>query len=99
MAPTTWKTPALAALVERIFPVVENAAHREIAEQRPVAIDRVPAMRVETWDRLSHDHRQSFLFVLNEGNMLVARMQLGKQAEMQQPFDALVDSLEFHHRP
>jgi hypothetical protein len=93
------ETPSLTVLVERLFPIIETAAHREISGLQPVEISGLKGMRVESWDRLSHDHRQSFLFVLNEHNMLVARMELGKYAEMRQPFEALVESLEFPGRP
>ena len=55
-----------------------------------------PAIRIETWDRLSHDHRQSFLFVLNEENLFLLRMELGKYAEMKPAFEALAGSLAFH---
>ena len=88
--------PDLAALVENLFPFIETAAHREIAERNPVELDGRQAIRVETWDRLSHDHRQSFLFVLNEGNLFVLRMEMGKYAEMKPAFETLAGSLEFH---
>jgi len=86
----------LAALVENLFPTIETAAHREIAAQDPVETFDRPAIRIETWDRLSHDHRQSFLFVLNEENLFMLRMEVGKYAEMKPAFEALAGSLEFH---
>jgi hypothetical protein len=61
-----------------------------------VEIDGLPAMRIETWDRLTHDHRESWLFVINRGNLLVLRMEMGRFARMQPAFDAMVNSLEFH---
>ena len=62
-------------------------------------IDGREGMRVETWDRLSHDHRKSYLFVLNEENLLVASMGLGQYSVMQAAFEALAGSLEIHPRP
>jgi hypothetical protein len=92
------QTPDLPTLVERVFSSLDTGVHREIAEQHPVVIDGRPGMRVETWDRLSHDHRKSCLFVLNEENMLVARMEIGEFAEMQPAFEVLANSLEFPPR-
>jgi hypothetical protein len=91
-------TPELDILVHRALPELDHGAQRDVAGQREVEIDGCPGMWVETWDRLSHDHRQSYLFVLNGGNLLVARMELGKYPEMQPAFNALVDSLEIHPR-
>jgi hypothetical protein len=88
--------PDLAALVEERFPSIETAAHREIAERSPMQISDRPAVRIETWDRLSHDHRQSFLFVLNQGNLFLLRMELGPFGEVKPAFETLAGSLEFH---
>ena len=86
----------MSALVERIMPTLYAGAHREVAEQTPVVIDGRHGVRLETWDRLSHDHRSSFLLVLNNDNMLVIRMELGGYGEMQPVFDALVESLSLN---
>ena len=91
--------PTLSEIVERALPHVGHGAQRDVAEQSPVTIDGRQGLRVETWDRLSHDHRQSYLFVLNEGNLVVARMELGKFAVMTDAFEAIVESLEIHPRP
>ena len=90
---------ALPEIVERALPGLDDGAQRAAAEQRPLLIDGRQAMRIDTWDRLSHDHRKGYLFALNEGNLLVARMELGEFSTMQPAFDALVDSLEIHPRP
>jgi len=89
----------LAAIVVNLLPSIETAAHREIASQNPSAISGRPAIRIETWDRLSHDRQQSYLFVLNEENLFVLRMELGRHAEMKPAFEALADSLAFHSVP
>jgi hypothetical protein len=85
----------LTVIVEDRFPSIETAAHREIAEREPMEIEGRPALRVETRDRLSHDHRQSFLFVLNEGNLFVLRMELGPYANLKPAFETLAGSLAF----
>jgi hypothetical protein len=92
-------TLALPEIVERALPDLDHGAQRDLAEQHPVVIDGRQGLRVDTWDRLSHDHRKSYLFVLNEGNLLVARMELGEFSDMQSAFGALVDSLEIRPRP
>jgi len=88
--------PGLAAIVENRFPSIETAAHREIGAQNPLELFGRPAIRIETWDRLSHDRRQSYLFVLNEENLFVLRMEVGTYDEMKPAFETLVGSLAFH---
>ncbi len=88
--------PDLATLVKDLFPSIETAAHREIGAQNPVELSGRPAIRIETWDRLSHDHRQSYIFVLNEENLFLLRMEMGPYAEMKPAFEALAGSLAFH---
>jgi len=95
----TLETVDLATIVERALPDLDHGAQRDVADQHPVMIDGRTGMRVETWDRLSHAQRQSYLFVLNDGNLLVARMELGRFEDMKPAFDALVDSLEIHPPP
>lgn len=43
----------------------------------------------------SHDHRQRFLFVVNEGHLLVARTELGAFSEVEGALEVLAESLEF----
>jgi hypothetical protein len=86
-------------LVERSLPKLDHGPQRDVAEEHPLIVDGRPGVRIETWDRLSHDHRKSYVFVLNEGNLLVARMELGRHAELQAAFDELVESLEIYPRP
>lgn len=77
---------------------LERLGHDEryaVAQQQAMAISGRPALLVDTWDRLSHAHRRRHVFVLNEGNLLVARMEAGQFSEMEPVFDAMVASLEF----
>jgi hypothetical protein len=93
------RSPDLDAIVEHVLPDLHYGAHRDVAERQPVEIDGRAGMRVETWDKLSHDHQKSYLFVLNADNLLVARMELGEFAVMQPAFDTLVETLEIHPSP
>ena len=88
-------TLEFATFVEHRFPSIETAAHREIAARQPMEIDGRAALRIETWDRLSHDQRGSFLFVLNEGNLLMFRMEMGNYDGMKPAFETLARSLAF----
>ena len=60
-----------------------------------VAVDGRGALLIDTWDRLNHTQRFRHVFVLNEGNLLLARMELGRFEEMEAAFDDLVASLSF----
>jgi hypothetical protein len=78
--------------------VLERTGHderRDVAEQRAMAIDGRGALLIDTWDRLNHTQRFRHVVVLNEGNLLLARMELGRFEEMQAAFDDLVASLSF----
>lgn len=90
------KTEPLAELVHRIMPDLFAGTHREVAEQEQVEIDGRTGFRITTWDRLSHDHRRSFLLVFNNDNLLVVRMELGDYSIMQPVFDAMVESLSLN---
>jgi hypothetical protein len=89
----------LSALAERVLPDLDASTHRAIADRRELAIDGRDALRIDTWDKLSHDHRRSFLFVANRGNLLAVRMGLGRFADLQPAFETLVETLEIHPRP
>jgi len=68
---------------------------REVAESRPAVIDGRDGLRVDTWDRLSHDLRRRQLFVVSDDHLLLARTELGRFSEVKGPFEALVGSLRF----
>jgi hypothetical protein len=90
------EAPGLETLAARLLPTLDSAAHREIAGTEPVTVDGREGMRVETWDKMTHESRQSFLFLLNEENILVLWTAFGKHAEMKATFEGLADSLRFH---
>lgn len=88
-------TPDLPTITTAMLAKLGHDERYAIAEQQAMAISGRPALLVDTWDRLSHDQRRRYVFVLNEGNLLVARMELGRFSEMEPVFDALVASLRF----
>ncbi len=74
-------------------------SHREVAERNRTEIDGCIGIHLETWDRLSHDHRRSFLFALNQGNLLVVRMEMGRYADMAPAYETLLSSLKIRSAP
>ena len=90
--------PDLPTIARVMLDEMGHDERHDIAEQEAMAIDGRAALRVDTWDRLSHDFRQRHVFILNGGNVLVARTELGKFEDMEAAFDALVASLELPER-
>lgn len=85
--------PDMGTLAEAALESLGHDERYDIALEEARAIDGHEALLVDTWDRLSHDHRRRHLFVLDEGNLLVARMEMGRFEEMAAAFDALVASI------
>jgi hypothetical protein len=70
-----------------------QGAHRELAQQQAMAVSGHDALLIDTWDRLTHDNRKSYLFVLNKGNLLVVRMESGRFPEMEPAFNSIVATI------
>lgn len=87
--------PDMTTLAEALLESLGHDDRYDIALREARAIDGNEALLIDTWDRLSHDFRKRYLFVLNEGNLLVARMESGRFPDMEPAFDALVASLRF----
>jgi hypothetical protein len=85
----------IATLAELVLEELGHDERYDIALEEARAIDGRDALLIDTWDRLSHDLRKRHLFILNNGNLLVARMELGRFAESVEAFDALTGSLRF----
>lgn len=87
--------PSLDDLADAALVDLGHDQRRSVAERRPVLIDDRGGMWVDTWDRLSHDYRQRFLFVVSEGHLLVVHTALGAFSEMEEALDSLAGSLSF----
>lgn len=73
-----------------------DLANARLNEAREAFLNDDPeAARVDTWDRLNHTQRKRHVFILNNGNLLVIGMGLGRFAEMEKVFDTVVASLRF----
>lgn len=92
-------TPDMISLATSALKRIGHDERRDIAEQRAMAIDGRGALLIDTWDRLNHTQRLRHVFVLNEGNLLLARMEMGRFPEMETTFDDLVASLSFAGAP
>jgi hypothetical protein len=88
LRPLDLDTLARAALVE-----MGHDELRAVASEFATSISGRPALRIETWDRLSHSGRQSHLFVLSEGRLLCIKTGLGAFDLLEPAFESLVASL------
>jgi hypothetical protein len=87
------RRPDLSELAENALFELGHGAQRSIASEEAFAVSGKPALRIETWDRLSHLGRQSYLFVLSEGRLLCLWTQLGSMETVDPAFESLVTSL------
>jgi hypothetical protein len=86
--------PDLESLATSELHALGHDSLRDIASQEAMAISGRAAIRIETWDRLSHRGRRSHLFVLSKGRLLCLRTELGREELLAAAFDGLVKSLE-----
>lgn len=66
---------------------------RDVAARTPLEIGSHKGLIVDTWDRLSHQHRKRFCFVQGNGPMLVIYTLHGTFEAVQADFDALIASV------
>lgn len=66
---------------------------RSIAFKEALAVSGMPAIRIDTWDRLSHRDQRHHLLIANAGHLLVLRTGLGPARDLEEGFDALVATL------
>ena len=92
-------TSDMASLAASVLKRIGHDERYDIALQRAMAIDGRGALLIDTWDRLNHTHRRRHVFVLNEGNLLLARMETGRFQEMETTFDDLIATLRFRGPP
>ena len=68
---------------------------RDIASQTPRQIGGYEGSIVDTWDRLSHQHRKRFCFVQGKRRLLAIYMAQGKFEIVQPALDELIASVTF----
>ena len=87
--------PDLETCIDWALPGMGHDTRQEIARRRPTVIDGHEALWIDTWDRLSHGHRRRYLFLVNDGHLLVVRSARGELGPMEEPLHAVADSLRF----
>lgn len=85
----------LAERADRALTTLGHGELRAVAARVPRIVGGEPALQVDTWDRLSHAHPARFVFLVRDGRLLVARTELGRFEDMEAPFEALIESIEF----
>lgn len=83
----------LDALVDTGLHHLKEDERRDEASRERFELAGHEAMVVDTWDRLSHQHRKRFLFVGAGEGLLTIYMMQGEFEAMEPAFDALVTSL------
>ena len=68
---------------------------RDVKSRRAMTLDARDAVDLETWNRLSHTNPQRFIFLVNEGDLLVLYTSREGGAELVQAFASIRDSLHF----
>lgn len=90
---STLREPSFESLAMNALHSVGHDELRDIAAQESFAISGQPALRIDTWDRLSHNARQSHLFILSGDRLLCLRTGLGSWPELETAFDTLMTTL------
>ncbi len=91
------------ALVDRDFADIAHSyledfghtSQRDVALEAAAAVSGRPALRIDTWDRLTHLWKRQHLFVLNEGRLLCLRTELGDTDLLEPAFSSLADSMAY----
>jgi hypothetical protein len=87
--------PSLPELAAGAVAELEPMDRREIAMQREISIAGRSGLAIDTWDRLAHAQRKRYVFVVNEGDVLMVRMVFGAFESIEDTFDDLVASIRY----
>ena len=87
--------PDLATLSAVVLGDFDHGPRRDIELQGRLILDGREAYRIRTWQRLTHDGRRRHVFVVNRGNLLVIRTEMGRDEVLGPAFDTVVRSLAF----
>lgn len=83
------------AVANKLLRIEDRNRQRDIASRDIVSIDGRKAVRVETWDKLSHSMKTKHLFVLNQDNILGMSVRLGRYEDIAPAFDQITASIQF----
>jgi len=88
------RQPDLMTLSMSALTEFRHDSMRDIASQEAMAISGRPALRIDTWDRLSHRGRASHVFIESEGRLLCLKTESGQIAILAPAFESILSSLE-----
>ena len=80
---------------EHVLERLGENERREVASSVLDSVGRREVLKIDTWDRVSHEHRKRYVFVNNLGELLVVYTMQGSFETMQAAFEELVASITF----
>ena len=87
--------PDFAAISHTYLGDLGHTSQRDIAREIATSVSGRPALRIETWDRLTHLWKRQYLFVMSDGRLLCLRTELGDTAALDAAFEALTASMAY----
>lgn len=87
------RDPDLESIANRALAELGHGELRGIERTEAIAVSGRSAFRIDTWDRLSHRGRRSYLFIENEGHLLVLTTEMGPATDLEAGFESLAASL------
>lgn len=86
--------PSLGEWLEDTVEDLDPSAHRAIATRDTLGEEGQRVFRIDTWDRLTHEHRRRFAILSHGTVYLSVHLERGEIESVQQDFDRLVGSLQ-----
>jgi len=80
---------------EKAMVQLREDGRREIATSVSFQVDKRNALVIDTWDLLSHQYRERYVFMNNKGDLLVIYMMQGRFETMEAAFGELLASFTF----
>lgn len=87
--------PVLRDLAYRALADLGDDERRDIEREAALRLDGLDALQVSTWQRLTHDLRRRHTFVVNRGNLLVIRTDVGRDEILEPAYETLIRSFHF----
>jgi hypothetical protein len=87
--------PVLRELAYRALDDLDHDDRRDIEREARLHLGGRDALQITTWQRLTHDLRRRHIFVLDRGNLLVIRTDMGRDEVLGPAFEELRRSFSF----
>lgn len=85
-------------LTQRALVRLDHDSRRDIAAKSGRSIHGVDVRVVDTWDRLSHQHRKRFAFFIHRDHLFAIWTQRGAFRQTQQAFEVVLRSMRMRER-